>query len=406
MKNKLLLFGYVFAASFGAFVVGLNLGGISGALEFITAEFGLSAMAMGLVTSAIMIGCLIGALLGGRYSDKYGRRNMMIISAVMLILSAVGCAMASNAAWLIAARFLGGCILAAYCADFGMISWGNNWRWMLGLPLLFAAGNLLMLLFLPESPRWLIKQGEYEVARKAIARMGISSEDAAVMLETPKSSQKGGPKLSELFRGSTTHIVLLGSLLAVFQQITGINVIINYAPEIFRQTGIGGDTALMQAIYVGIVNFLFTIVAVWLVDRLGRKKLLLWGCAGLVVSLAYLTYAFAQPLPGSIGILIVLLVYIAFFAVSLSPLMFVVTAEIYPSAIRGTAMALSTGISWACAFLVVQFFPIMLESFGAAIVFAGFGVLCLAAWLFIYIWIPETKGRSLEEIEKQLLKKE
>ena len=295
MKNKLLLFGYVFAASFGAFVVGLNLGGISGALEFITAEFGLSAMAMGLVTSAIMIGCLIGALLGGRYSDKYGRRNMMIISAVMLILSAVGCAMASNAAWLIAARFLGGCgmgvlsavipiyiseispakwrgtfvsfyqlfivigILAAYCADFGMISWGNNWRWMLGLPLLFAAGNLLMLLFLPESPRWLIKQGEYEVARKAIARMGISSEDAAVMLETPKSSQKGGPKLSELFRGSTTHIVLLGSLLAVFQQITGINVIINYAPEILRQTGIGGDTALMQAIYVGIVNFLFTI---------------------------------------------------------------------------------------------------------------------------------------------------
>ena len=350
--------------------------------------------------------------------------------------------MASNAAWLIAARFLGGCgmgvlsavipiyiseispakwrgtfvsfyqlfivigILAAYCADFGMISWGNNWRWMLGLPLLFAAGNLLMLLFLPESPRWLIKQGEYEVARKAIARMGISSEDAAVMLETPKSSQKGGPKLSELFRGSTTHIVLLGSLLAVFQQITGINVIINYAPEILRQTGIGGDTALMQAIYVGIVNFLFTIVAVCLVDRLGRKKLLLWGCAGLVVSLAYLTYGFAQPLPGSIGILIVLLVYIAFFAVSLSPLMFVVTAEIYPSAIRGTAMALSTGISWACAFLVVQFFPIMLESFGAAIVFAGFGVLCLAAWLFIYIWIPETKGRSLEEIEKQLLKKE
>lgn len=226
-------------------------------------------------------------------------------------------------------------ILAAYCADFGMISWGNNWRWMLGLPLLFAAGNLLMLLFLPESPRWLIKQGEYEIARKAIARMGISSKDAAVMLETPKSSQKGGPKLSELFRGSTTHIVLLGSLLAVFQQITGINVIINYAPEILRQTGIGGDTALMQAIYVGIVNFLFTIVAVWLVDRLGRKKLLLWGCAGLVVSLAYLTYAFAQPLPGSIGILIALLVYIAFFAVSLSPLMFVVTAEIYPSAIPG-----------------------------------------------------------------------
>lgn len=242
------------------------------------------------------------------------------------------------------------CLLCRLRDDFV----GKQLAWMLGLPLLFAAGNLLMLLFLPESPRWLIRQGEYEVAGGAIARMGISAEDAAVMLETPQPSQKGGPKLSELFRGSTAYIVLLGSLLAVFQQITGINVIINYAPEILRQTGIGGDTALMQAIYVGIVNFLFTIVAVWLVDRLGRKKLLLWGCAGLVVSLAYLTYAFAQPQPDSIGILIALLVYIAFFAVSLSPLMFVVTAEIYPSAIRGTAMALRRGSaglahSWSCS---------------------------------------------------------
>lgn len=442
MKKKLLLFGYVFAASSGALVVGLNLGGISGALEFITREFGLSAISMGLVTSVIMIGCLIGALLGGRYSDRYGRRMMMIVSAILLILSAAGCALAGNAAWLIAARFVGGCgmgvlsavipiyiseispakwrgtfvsfyqlfivigILGAYCADFGMIAWANNWRWMLGVPLVFAGANLLMLLFLPESPRWLIKQGEQEAARKVITRMGIAAEDAAGMLATQQSSQKGGPRLSELFRGSTGYIVLLGSLLAVFQQITGINVIINYAPEILRQTGIGGDTALLQAIFVGVVNFLFTVVAVWLVDRLGRKKLLLWGCAGLVVSLAYLTYAFAQPQPDSLGILIALLVYIAFFAVSLSPLMFVVTAEIYPAAIRGTAMALSTGISWACAFLVVQFFPVMLESLGAAVVFAGFGVLCLAAWLFIRFRIPETKGRSLEEIEKFLLKKE
>lgn len=440
MKKKLLLFGYVFAASSGALVVGLNLGGISGALEFIAREFGLSAISIGLVTSVIMIGCLIGALLGGRYSDRYGRRMMMIISAILLILSAAGCALAGDVAWLIAARFVGGCgmgvlsavipiyiseispakwrgtfvsfyqlfivigILGAYCADYGMIAWANNWRWMLAVPLVFAATNLLMLLFLPESPRWLIKQGEEEAAREVITRMGVASEDAAEMLRTRQTSQKGSPRLSELFRGSTGYIVLLGSLLAVFQQITGINVIINYAPEILRQTGLGGDTALMQAIFVGIVNFLFTVVAVWLVDRLGRKKLLLWGCAGLVVSLAYLTYAFAQPQPDSLGILIALLVYIAFFAVSLSPLMFVVTAEIYPAAIRGTAMALSTGISWACAFLVVQFFPVMLESLGAAVVFAGFGVLCLAAWLFIRFRIPETKGRSLEEIEKFLLK--
>lgn len=229
MKNKLLLFGYVFAASFGAFVVGLNLGGISGALEFITAEFGLSAMAMGLVTSAIMIGCLIGALLGGRYSDKYGRRNMMIISAVMLILSAVRMCHGKQCRMADCSRFLGGCgmgvlsavipiyiseispakwrgtfvsfyqlfivigILAAYCADFGMISWGNNWRWMLGLPLLFAAGNLLMLLFLPESPRWLIKQGEYEIARKAIARMEFLPKMRQLCLKHRSLRRKAGP---------------------------------------------------------------------------------------------------------------------------------------------------------------------------------------------------------------------
>lgn len=442
MKNKPLLYGYVLAASFGAFVVGLNLGGISGALEFLVAEFGLSAMAAGLVTGVIMIGCLIGALFGGRYSDKYGRKNIMILSAAVLAAAALGCALAPDAAWLIAARFAAGCgmgilsavipiyiseisparwrgtfvsfyqlfivigILAAYCADFGMMAWTANWRWMLGLPLPFAVCNLSMLAFLPESPRWLVRHGAQTAAHKVVARMGLAAEDAAAMLRVPESSQEGGPGLSALFRRPMAYVVLLGSLLAAFQQITGINVIINYAPEILRQTGIGGDLALMRAIYVGMVNFLFTVAAVWLVDRWGRKKLLLWGCAGLVVSLAYLAYAFAQPEPDSVGILAALLVYIAFFAVSLSPLMFVVTAEIYPSAIRGTAMALSTGISWACAFLVVQFFPVMLERFGASAVFAGFGALSLAAWVFIRFRIPETKGRSLEEIEKQLLKNE
>lgn len=441
MKKKLLLFGCVIAAAFGAFVIGLNLGGISGALEFIAAEFRLSAFATGLVASAVMIGCLVGALLGGRYSDRYGRKKMMLLSAGVLIVSAAGCAFAQGVSPLILARLAGGCgmgvlsavipiyiseispaqwrgtfvsfyqlfivigILTAYCADFAMIAWADNWRWMLGLPLVFAVADLLALLCLPESPRWLIGRGEREAARRAFARMGIAQEDVAAAEESAAPPRKNGPRLAELFRGATARVVVLGSLLAVFQQITGINVIINYAPEILRQTGIGGDAALMQAVYVGLVNFLFTVIAVWLVDRLGRKKLLLWGCAGLVVSLAYLTWAFAQPQPDSLGILAALLVYIACFALSLSPLMFVVTAEIYPSAIRGTAMALSTGISWACAFLVVQFFPVMLECFGAAVVFAGFGVLCLAAWVFIYVWIPETKGRSLEEIEKEIAKK-
>ncbi len=438
MKNKLLLIECVLGASFGAFVVGLNIGGISGALEFLAADFGLSALATGLVTGIIMIGCLVGALLGGRCSDRYGRKNSMLFSAAILIVAALWCGFANNAASLIIARFVGGCgmgvlsvvipiyiseispakwrgtfvsfyqlfivigILVAYCADFWMSDRVGNWRWMLGLPLPFALLNMAALFFVPESPRWLAGQGKADKAKKIMAAM--CSDDCSAILNA-NASQDGTPGLSALFKRPMAYIVLLGVLLAAFQQITGINVIINYAPEILRQTGIGGEQALMQAIYVGLVNFLFTIVAVWLVDRWGRKKLLLWGCAGLVASLGYLTYAFSQPSPDSIGVLIALLVYIAFFAISLSPLMFVVTAEIYPSAIRGTAMALSTGISWACAFLVVQFFPVMLEYLGSSIVFAIFGLLCLAAWLFIYLYIPETKGRSLEDIEKELLKR-
>lgn len=439
MKNKFLLIECVLGASFGALVIGLNIGGISGALEFLTEDFGLSPLAMGLVTGIIMIGCLIGALLGGRCSDKYGRKKTMLFSALILIAAALWCFLADNTASLVVARFVCGCgmgvlsvvipiyiseispakwrgtfvsfyqlfivigILGAYCADFWMSDWDGNWRWMLGLPLPFAILNIAMLSFIPESPRWLVGQGKGAQASKIMA--SLCTDDCSAILNT-KSTQDGTPGLSALFRRPMAYIVLLGTLLAAFQQITGINVIINYAPEILRQTGIGGNQALMQAIYVGLVNFLFTIVAVWLVDRWGRKKLLLWGCAGLVASLAYLTYAFTLPSTNSIGVLIALLVYIAFFAISLSPLMFVVTAEIYPSAIRGTAMALSTGISWACAFLVVQFFPVMIEYLGSSLVFAIFGLLCLAAWLFIYFYIPETKGRSLEDIEKELLKRD
>mgnify|MGYP004696034367 CR=1 FL=1 len=401
----------VFSAAFGALVVGLNLGGISGAIDIIEQEFSLSALAKGFVTAILMIGCLLGALMGGRMSDKWGRKPMMILSALLLGVSSLGCSILSEGAVALSVwRFIGGLgvgilsaviptyiteispaekrgtyvsfyqlfvvigIFAAYTANYFFSQMDGSWHYMLGLPVVFALVYLVLLASLPESPRWL-----------------------SVNVEREK-----GAKLSELFHGRTGRVVFLGSLLAFFQQITGINVVINYAPGILSSIGIAGSAPLLQTVMIGAANMFFTVIALWLCDKFGRKTLLLCGCAGCFVSLLYITVAFATPDPSNAGLLIAILAYIAFFALSLSPLMFVVTSEMYPSHIRGTAMALSTGISWACAFLVVQFYPWIESTLGTSAAFGIFAVLMLCAGLFIKFCIPETKGKKLEDIQKEL----
>lgn len=412
--KKTLAFLYAFISAFGALVVGLNLGGISGAIDIIVDEFSLSALAKGFVTGALMVGCLFGALLGGRFSDKFGRKPMLIASAVLLGFAAIGCSMLSHAAApLVIYRLIGGLgigvlsaviptyiteispanlrgtfvsfyqlfvvigIMAAYCANYWFADMEMNWHLMLGLPIVFAVIDILLLLFLPESPIWLEQRG-----------MKVEKEEKVAF--------------NELFEGRMGYVVFLGSMLAFFQQITGVNVVVNYAPSILGKLGIAGSDPLLQTVYIGIANLVFTVVALWLVDKFGRKTLLISGCLGCAVALGYLAYAYSIATPSSIGVLVAILAYIGFFALSLSPLMFVVTSEIYPSHIRGTAMAVSTGISWGCAFLVVQLYPWMEATLGANIAFGIFGALCLAAGLFIKFLIPETKGKSLEEIQKEL----
>ena len=411
--KKSIAFTYAFIAAFGALVVGLNMGGISGAIDIIEAEFSLDALTKGFVTGALMVGCLFGALLGGRLSDKYGRKLMLIISAVLLGLSAGGCGFLSHSASaLVIYRFIGGLgvgvlsaviptyiteispaelrgtfvsfyqlfvvvgILVAYCANLFFSSYEMNWHLMLGLPLVFAILDIVLLLFLPESPIWLEQRGQKR--------------------ETEKVAFK------ELFKGRMGYVVFLGSMLAFFQQITGINVVVNYAPSILGKLGIAGSDPLLQTVFIGVANLIFTVIALWLVDKFGRKTLLVCGCFGCTATLAYLTYAYSIADPSSIGVLAAILAYIGFFALSLSPLMFVVTSEMYPSRVRGTAMAFSTGISWACAFLVVQFYPWMESTLGTNVAFGIFAALCLAAGLFIWFLIPETKGKSLEAIETEL----
>lgn len=441
--NKEFLNWVTFVAVNGGLLFGLNMAGISGAIPSIQEYFALDDIALGMAVSSIMIGCLIGALFAGTLSDKYGRKKMMMVTAVLFMLSAISCSLTPTIALFIFGRVIGGIavgaasvlgptyiteiapserrgtlvsnnqlaitigILLAYILDYALINVPNGWRFMLGVPILFSALNLILLnLNFPESPRWLLKMGKHEEAYKILTKIG--GEDYAKKelrgmsgSITPQNADKK-VHIRELFRGKLGYVVLLGSLLAAFQQITGINAIVNYAPSIFQQTGVGGDTALLQSIIVGFVNFIFTIVALRLVDRQGRKTLLLWGAAGMTLSLGYLTMTFASSSANSFGVLISLLSYIAFFAASLAPVMWVVTSEMYPTRYRGVAMSLSTAISWACTLVVVQFFPWMLNNLGGMVSFGIFAGFSLIAFIFIKIYIPETKGKTLEQIETDL----
>lgn len=414
MNNLTKIYWITGVTVLGGFLFGLNMAGISGAVNSIRDVFDLSEGGVGLVVSALTLGCLAGSLFTGSLADRFGRRRLFLAVAVLFIVSSVGCALAQSPTMLIAFRLLAGLavgadsvigpmyisemapaekrgrlvsfqqfaivigILLAYLIDYALLGFPDAWRWMLSVPALFGMVFLLLAAAcLPESIRW-----------QPVGKAG--AETAAA--RTP---------LRALFRGATGRVVLLGTLLAAFQQITGINAVVNYAPIIFEQTGVGGGTALLQSCLVGVVNFLATIVALWLVDTRGRKVLLLWGAAGMILSLAYLSCSFACGWPG-MGVLAALLVYIAFFAASFAPVMWVVTSEIFPDRIRARALSFSTCVSWICTFLTVQFSPWILSKLGGATLFALFGLFSVAALLFVWRCIPETKGKTLEQIEEEL----
>jgi sugar porter (SP) family MFS transporter len=438
--NNRFLYWITFVSVISGLLFGLNMAGISGALPSIQAFYALNDIALGLAVSSLILGALPGALFAGGLSDKYGRRSMLVVTGILFLVSALGCSMVSSLALFVTFRIIGGIavgaasvlsptyiseiapaekrgtlvtfnqmaivtgILLAYFIDYALVGSENGWRLMLAVPSVFTVIFLILLqVNFPESPRWLVKAGKSDKALAILEKLGGRDYARAEMktIEAGNLERKSDTSvhLSELFKGRIGYVVFLGTMLAVFQQITGINAVINYAPTIFQKTGVASNVALLQSIIVGAVNALFTVVAIWLVDRSGRKTLLTWGAAGMTLALAFLAIRFES---GSIGVLISLLLYIAFFAASLAPVMWVVTSEIYPTRIRGLAMSFSTGISYIITLLVVQFFPWMLSTLGGTVSFGIFGGFSLIAFLFIMFLIPETKGKSLEQIEKDL----
>jgi len=444
MSNNKYLYWITFVAINGGLLFGLNMAGISGAVDMIKGEFSLTDSGLGTVAALLTFGCLIGALFTGNFTEKYGRKKVMVTTAILYIISALGCALAESSTILIGFRVLSGLavgatsvvapmyiseispahsrgrlvsfnqfaitigIVLAYIFDYYLIGFGeNSWRYMLAVPGIFGVVFLIFLIVkFPESPRWLLAHGKKEEAIKVLNSIGGATLVREELPEMENSllaeSKKEKMSFGELFKGKTGKIVLIGTLIAALQQITGINAVIMFAPEIFKASGAAKGDSMMLAMIVGMVNFLMTIVALWLVDKKGRKTLLLWGAVGMMISLGYLTLEFAKPVQNGIGVLVALLVYISFFAASFAPVMWVIISEIYPNRIKGVVMSFSTAVSWLCTFLTVYFAPVIQGTLGLSYLFGIFAIFSIIAFIFVKIWIPETKGKSLEQIEKEL----
>jgi len=359
------------------------MAGISGAVDGIKNGFSLTDSGLGTVAALLTVGGLIGALFTGNFTEKYGRKNVMLATAVLYIISASGCALAYNSFMLIIFRMLSGVavgatsvvtpmyiseispakkrgtmvslyqfaltigILLAYIFDYLFVGQGDaGWRYMLAVP---AISGILFLIFLtlkfPESPRWLLSHGRKKEAIDVLTGLGgkkLVNEELPEMEVTIEAERKKEKMLiAEMFKGKIGKVVLIGTLIAAFQQIIGINAVVMYAPDIFQAAGSTKNGSLMMSMIVGTVNFLMTLFALWLVDKKGRKTLLLWGAVGMFASLSYLTVEFAKPVQNGAGVLIALLVYISFFAASFAPVMWVIISEIYLQRIKGVAMTFS-----------------------------------------------------------------
>jgi MFS transporter, SP family, galactose:H+ symporter len=434
---------FVFAAAafaaLGGLLFGYDTGVISGALIFIRTQFGLSTFQQELLVSIVLVGAAVGALTGGRLADVFGRRFMLVVTAVIFVTGALVCAAAPSLNILVIGRLIVGLgigfatstvpiyisevsppqtrgwqvslfqlaitigILAAYVVDY-TFSGSGSWRWMLGLAFVPGAILGLGMIRMPESPRWLAEHGHSNLARQILARIRGTEDIEAEWLEIQKTlteTEERG-RFSDLLSPSLRTALLIGIGLAIFQQVTGINTVIYYAPLIVQSAGIStASGAILATAGIGLVNVIMTIVAMWLIDRVGRRPLLLIGIGGMILSLGVLGFVFRMPTGGALAWLAVvtLMVYVASFAISLGPIFWLIIAEIYPLRVRGIAEGTAAGVNWASNFVVSFTFLTLIEVLGPSMTFWAYALLAVASWLFAYYLVPETKGRTLEEIE-------
>ncbi len=430
-------------AALGGLLFGYDTGVISGALLFIRQVMSLSATMQGIVVAIALLGAALGAAAAGYLSDRIGRRRVILGAGLLFVAGAVISAAANDLITLLVGRlFVGlaigvasmlaplylaeispaedrgaivslnqlcitGGILVSYLVGFALAAAPGGWRWMLALGalpgIILAAGMLV----LPESPRWLAGHGRLQDAENVLRRLrgtvDVAGEFGALRTDLAREGRLASAK--ELLAPRLRRPLVIGVGLAMFQQITGINTVIYFAPTIFQSAGLSSAaTAILATAGVGAVNVIMTIVSIRLIDRLGRRQLLLWSLGGMALTLFVLSFAFYVGASGHLAWVAVVSVaiYVGFFAIGLGPVFWLLISEIFPLALRGRAMSLSTVAVWSFNLMVSATFLDLIGAIGSAATFIVYAVLSLVALVFVFIMVPETKGLSLEQIEDTL----
>lgn len=456
--NSSYLLFIAIVSALGGLLFGYDWVVIGGAKPFYEVFFNIanSPFMQGWVMGCAILGCLIGVMISGGLSDKYGRKPLLVVASIFFTLAAFGTGLSETIEWFIIWRILGGVgigiasnLSPMYIAEIApnesrgkfvsinqlMLVVGillaqisnlfiadpivegqpiiNSWNEIMGWRYMFWAGGipavvfLLLILFIPESPRWLASKSKYEKANTIFSKIGGAKYATEQIAELKRSlagdiDEKVDYKL--LFTGKMPKILLLGIVIAVFQQWCGINVIFNYAQEIFSAAGYGVTDILFNIVITGLTNLIFTFAGMYFVDKLGRRALMLFGSIGLACIYTILGTCYYFHITGLV-VLVLVIAAIACYAMTLAPITWVVLSEIFPTRVRALAMAVSTFALWTACFLLTYSFPLLNSSLGAYGTFWLYGIVCILGYFFLRVYLPETKGKSLEEIEIELTKK-
>jgi len=445
------LFITSFIAALGGLLFGFDTAVISGTIPFITKYFDLSDTMLGWVVSSALVGCLIGSISAGKPGDLFGRKLMLQVLAIMFFISALGTGFATSLTIFVIARFIGGLaiggasvlapmyiseiapahlrgrlvatsqlaivsgILIAFFSNYLLMGTGeSNWRYMFLAGVVPSAIFFVLLFFVSQSPRWLVMVGRIDEARDVIKRINPADQVEMIMNEIIQSLSKdsGGTNIA-IFKKPYRRLVMIGIAVGMFNQFTGINTILYYAPSIFKSAGFSENSAFFQTVMVGLTNLVFTIIAMTVIDKLGRKFLLMMGAVGMSIFLGLFSFSFLNKsfldflnqTFGGFGLLIFVMGFIAFFAASQGAVIWVILSEMFPNNIRARGSSIGSFSHWVFNALISFLFPIAATHIGTGTVFLFYALATVFSFFFFWKFLVETKGKSLEEIEKLVLKK-